>query len=211
MGAVGRPVADIPGSSLVRGPLREVVIDGVCPLCAQPTLVMRSLPLEIPYFGEALQTTVLCQACTFRHPDLLLTKEGDPVRYELKVAAPEDLAARVVRSASGTIRIPELGAVVEPGPRAEAFVSNAEGVLQRFRDIVAFANRTAESTASRRKTERALSRIDAMIAGDVPFTLILEDPTGNSAILHDRARKDLLSRTEARRLKRGTPEFRVVP
>ena len=200
---------EAPDSTFVRGPLREVAIDGVCPLCGQPSMVMRSLLLEIPYFGEALQTTVLCGSCSFRHADLLLTKEGAPVRYELQVAGVADLAARVVRSSYGTIRIPELGLAVEPRLRAEAFVSNAEGVLHRVRDIAELALRAAETPVEQRRAERLLKRIDAMIAGTSPFTLVLEDPTGNSAILHDRATKTMLGEKEARRLKRGAPEFRI--
>jgi len=48
-----------------------------------------------------------------------------------------------------------------------------------------------------------------MIAGREPFTLVLEDPTGNSAIVHERATRTELTAAEARRLKRGVPEFRV--
>jgi len=209
--SVSDAVDDTPDSTFVRGPLREVAVEGTCPLCGGTSLVMRSLPLDLPYFGEALQTTVVCQSCSFRHPDLLLTREAEPARYELSVAGPHDLSARVVRSASGTIRVPELRATIEPGPRAEAFVSNAEGVLRRLRDIADFGVRASETPAARRTAERIVATIDAMIAGGRPFTLIIEDPTGNSAILHDRARKRTLTVTEARRLKRGSPEFRVAP
>lgn len=170
---------------------------------------MRSLPLDIPYFGDALQTTVLCLHCSFRHADLILMKEGPPVRYEMRIEGPADLAARVVRSSQGTIRVPEIGALVEPGLRGEAFVSNAEGVLHRVRDAVAFVHRNADTDGARARAERALARIHAMIRGEEPFTLILEDPTGNSAILHEKARKTALTERESARLKRGTPEFRV--
>lgn len=204
--------ADVSGDdegSLVRGPVREMLIEGPCPNCKRPGLVMRSLALDLPYFGEALQTTVLCPECAFRHTDLLLTREGAPVRYELEVRSAEDLVARVVRSASGTIRIPELGVRIEPGPMADAFVSNAEGVLHRVRDIVGFATRSADTDAGRRKGARTLAQIDEMIEGRRPFTLILEDPSGNSALLHPTAAKRELTAREAARLKTGRPTFRV--
>lgn len=200
-------MADEPDRTLVRGPLREAAVDGPCPYCGLPALVMRSLPLEIPYFGDALQTTVSCGSCSYRRADLLLTERGEPVRHALRVERSDDLNARVVRSTSGTIRVPELGVVIEPGPRAEAFVTNAEGVLRRLRDILEFARRNADSDAARRHAERAIADVDQMIAGSRAFTLIVEDPTGNSAIIHDRATKKKLSAGEARRLKRGTPDF----
>ncbi len=189
--------------------MREDAVAGACPTCGGATLVMRSLPLSIPYFGDALQTTVLCTACTFRHADLILTSEGPPMRYELAVDAAR-LDARVVRSAAGTIRIPELRAAIEPGLQAEAFVSNAEGVLRRIRDIVSFIHRTAGSDPAKRRAARSLAAIDEMIGGLRPFTLVLEDPTGNSAIVHEAARKRRLTAQEARRLKAGVPAFRIV-
>ena len=200
---------ETPDSTLVRGPPEELAVEDPCPFCGRASLVMRSLSLTIPYFGDALQTTVLCKACSFRHADLLLTQERTPARYELHVEG-NDLGARVIRSASGTIRVPELKVSVEPGPGAEAFVSNAEGVLQRVRNVVTFAVRSSDSPASRKKAERTLATLDNMIAGRKSFTLVLEDPTGNSAIVHERATKELLSDRETQRLKRGAPEFRVA-
>ena len=188
--------------------MREDKVPGECPYCGREDLVMRALPLEIPYFGDALQTTVSCAFCTFRHADLILGETGPPIRYEMHVSGPDDLRARVARSSSGTIRIPELGVAVEPGLRAEAFVSNAEGVLHRVRDVVAFLSRSGETAADRGNAEKAIARINDMIEGRAPFTLILEDPTGNSAILHEKATKRALTAREASRLKQ-TPIFRV--
>ena len=201
-------MTDAPDNTFVRGPMQEVAVEGPCPYCGEASLVTRSLPLDIPYFGEALQTTILCGACSFRHSDLILTKEAEPVQYELQLAD-GDLTARVVRSSSGTISIPELGVTIEPGPRAEAFVSTAGGVLQRVRDIVGFAVRTAESGAMRKKAERRLEAVEGAIAGTRTATLVLADPTGNSAILHARATKRRLTKKEMRRLKRAPLEFRV--
>ena len=201
---------EAPDPSVPGGPIRESAVDGACPYCGAATLVMRSLPLTIPYFGDALQTTVLCSSCSFRHADLILMREGPPVRYKMR-ATTGDLDARVVRSSAATIRIPELGLRVEPGLRAEAFVTNPEGVLHRLEPMVSMVARSAETAAAKRKGERTLAALKGMIAGTKSFTIVLEDPTGNSAILHERAQKTLLSDKEARRLKRGVPEFRVVP
>ncbi len=168
---------------------------------------MRSLRLDIPYFGDALQTTVLCGACGFRHADVLLGKEGSPTRHTLRVRRAEDLSARVVRSSSCTVRVPELGAVMEPGQASEAFVSNAEGVLARFRGILAFLERSADTPAKRAKARTGVRTADRMIAGRKPFTLILDDPFGNSAILHEAAESRPLTEKEVGGLKTG--EFTI--
>lgn len=162
---------------------------------------MRSLEMDLPYFGEAIQTTLVCPACGYRHGDLLLTRHREAMRVILRVADASGLSARVARSSSATIRVPELGAAMEPGPRAEAFVSNAEGVLRKFLDVVQGQEAVADSRASRASLASVHRRIQGMIEGKEPFTLILEDPTGNSDIHHGDAQRELLSKEEAAKLK----------
>ena len=90
---------------------------------------------NIPFFGEVMHITSLCE-CGFRYSDTLILAQSKPVHYELKIKAQDDINARVVRSTSGTIRIPELGIDIEPGPASESFVSNIEGVLDRVGEIL---------------------------------------------------------------------------
>lgn len=187
---------------LVRGPVRETELESPCPSCGD-ALLLRALTLNLPFFGDALQTTVLCRRCGFRHADILLTTQGAPVHAELRVQGPPDLSARIVRSSAGTIRVPELGAAIEPGPAAEAFVSNVEGILHRIRGILDFAARAADTERARRNARDRLRDVDRMVDGRQPFLLVLEDPTGNSAILHDRATQRPLTPAEVRRLRPG--------
>ncbi len=170
-------------------------------MCGRAPLTLRSLDLDLPYFGEALQTTLVCTACGYRHGDLLLSRHREPVRATLWVAGPECLSARVARSSSGTVRIPELGAAMEPGPRAEAFVSNVEGVVRKFLDVVRGQEAVADSSAERARLSAVHARVEGMIEGREPFTFILEDPTGNSEVLHADAVREILSAEVAARLK----------
>jgi zinc finger protein len=192
-------------------PVREDTLDASCPLCGGPGLQMRSMALDIPYFGDALQTTVLCGSCGFRHADVLLTKQGAPTRHTLHVRDAGDLSARVVRSSSCTVRVPEIGAVMEPGPRSDAFISNAEGVLHRFREIFEFLGRNGSTKPRRDGARGSLDRLAGMIEGREPFTLVLEDPFGNSGILHDAGRVEGLSDDEVRGLKTGVFTLELRP
>ena len=159
------------------------------------------MDLDLPYFGGALQTTMLCAACGYRHGDLLLTRHGEPMRITLRVEGPDHRSARVARSSSGTLRIPELGAAMEPGPRAEGFVSNVEGVLRKFLDVVQGQLAIAGTPGKRARVDAVRRRLEAMIDGREPFTLVLEDPTGNSGVFHPDAVREPLSPREAARLR----------
>ncbi len=81
--------------------------------------------------------------------------------------------------------MPEFGIDIEPGPAAESFISNVEGVLWRTRPVVESAINFAETEEQRTNGREVLMRIDDAIAGRFPFTLILEDPVGVSGILPD--------------------------
>ena len=192
-------------------PVREVTLDAPCPVCGGPGLQMRSMALDIPSFGDALQTTILCGECGFRHADVLLTNQGPPTRHTLRIGSPDDLSARVVRSSSCTVRVPELGAVMEPGPRSEAFISTAEGVLHRFRDIFEFLARNANTKPRRDAARTSLDRLAGMVDGKEPFTVVLEDPFGNSGIPHEAARTDALTDAEVGRLKTGVFTLELRP
>lgn len=176
------------------------VTKSVCPLCSKE-LVTNWVEDNIPFFGEVMHITSICE-CGFRYSDTLILAQRKPVHYELKIKTPDDIDARVVRSTSGTIRIPELGIDIEPGPASESFVSNIEGVLDRVAEILGMASRWGE----KEKTERALellSIIEKIKAGEYEITVIIEDPLGNSAIIAKNATSRELTADEAALLKTG--------
>jgi zinc finger protein len=164
----------------------QSIVQGRCPYCEREIQYLYHTE-NIPFFSEILIVSGRCE-CGYRHADTMVLGEAEPARWELQVEGPVDLAARVVRSASGTIRIPELGVEIDPGPACEGFVSNVEGVLERIEDVLG----TVLTWAEGEERENALAlgeRIRLAREGSVPFTLTIEDPTGNSAIISPRATK----------------------
>jgi zinc finger protein len=160
---------------------------------------------DIPHFGEAMVIAGVCD-CGYRHSDTILLSQKEPVRFTLQISSIEDLDARVIRSSSGTLRIPEIGVDIEPGFASESYISNVEGVLDRIEGIVEFATRSAREAGSQEATEKGeeiLANIALAREGRFPMTLILEDPLGNSAIDCERAMKSALSEEDAALLKTG--------
>ena len=181
------------------------VREATCPICGKEGLEIREVPYEVPGFGTTLFIVMRCPCCGFIHRDILCLDFGEPTRYEFKVEGPEDLKVRVIRSSSATIRIPELGVVIEPGPMAEGFISNVEGVLDRVERVVAMMARSGEPEERARASE-LLTRIWEAREGKLKFTLIIEDPFGNSLIApEDKSRVKVrrLTEEEVRKLKSG--------
>jgi zinc finger protein len=119
----------------------------------------------------------------------MVIAESEPVRYVFPVQEPSDLNARVVRSTTGIIKIPEFGVNIEPGPICEGFISNVEGVLDRVERAVNMALTWSNGD----ELENAINlqaTIQEARKGKVPFTLIIQDQDGNSAIIHPNAVKE---------------------
>ncbi len=152
-----------------------------------------------------MHITSVCD-CGFRYSDTLILSQHEPVHYEMKVRSVDDLDARVVRSTSGTIRIPELGVDIEPGPASESFISNIEGVLGRVEEILVMVKQWGEEDKTMRAVE-LLSNIEKTRAGKYEVTVVIEDPLGNSAIIAENAVCRKLANDEAARLKTGMVVF----
>lgn len=181
----------------------EQVVDARCPACHAVGLTLRTMTQTLPYFGDCLLTTVQCERCGFRHGDTMVMEQRPPARHTFRVERAEDLAVRVVRSPSGTYRVPELGFAAEPGEGSESFVSNVEGVLDRVQEALVRARLVFPDEERRERAEALLVRVARMVEAQEPFTLVLEDPFGNSAILSERTQVEALTAEEAGRLRTG--------
>lgn len=169
----------------VTGPPSDVAILTPCPICHEAGLRLTSVEHELAYFGRTLETLVRCGACGFRNADFMVLGEREPVRLSLHVASEDHLFARVVRSHSGTWSIPELGLRAEPTNASEAFVTNVEGLLDRAADVILTAGDFHKEDAERHALAgRLLDRCRAMQEGKERVTIVIEDPLGNSAIVH---------------------------
>jgi zinc finger protein len=180
------------------------ITKSTCPVCSKE-LTTNWVQDNIPFFGEVMHITSVCE-CGFRYADTLIMTQRRPVRYELKIRNLDDLNARVVRSTSGTIRIPELGIDIEPGPASESYVSNIEGVLDRVKEIL----RNVMLWDEKEKTERAkelIAILEKIKVGEYEITVIIEDPLGNSAIIAKNATSRELTDEEAADLKTGMIVF----
>ena len=166
---------------------------------------------EIPYFGEHTQLTLRCELCGWRHTDFIPNEGELPGKSTLKLSQPEHLSTRVVRGASATIRIPELGLEVEPGASSGGYVSNIEGVLDRFLGICEMVFRDLSSSndsEDQKKTpliQSLIGSIDSAIKGDFGdgLTIVMLDPNGHSKILHADATQRELTEDEVAELATG--------
>lgn len=149
-----------------------------------------------------METLMSCDGCGFRHADVVSLSERPPMRYEFRIESENDLMVRVVKSSTGTVKLPELGVMVEPGPASQGYVSNVEGVLKRIEEAMKAAIEGA-SGVRRKRGERKLKSLEEILSGKRKARLVLMDPLGHSAIIHERAKKRKLTKGELASLKAG--------
>ncbi len=179
-----------------------------CPSCGGELKTVVTT-YKVPFFGNVLLTSISCE-CGFKHSDSVVVETKEPTRYKIKINR-HNLYTKVIRSTSGTIRIPEVGVSVEPGPASQAFITNLEGVLDRVEKVVRTVMRwNAEDEEKVKRCEWVLERIRNTIEGDEELTLILEDPFGNSMIISDEAFREIMSKEEAEGLKKGLTVLEIT-
>ena len=178
-----------------------------CPICGKGNLVVRSMIYSVPFFNELAMFNMVCPECGFSHNDVFSSEQRKPNRFTLYVNDISLLNVRVVRSSSGTYRFPEWGIDVEPGPAADSFITNVEGLLYRVRSVVETAANFSDAESEKKRASEIIQQMESALKGEFPFTLIIEDPAGVSGILPDDmtlVKIEELSYTEASKLK-GAP------
>ena len=180
----------------------ESSLEYPCPICnSQNGLILNVHTSEIPYFGEHTEMTIICNECGWRHTDFIPSEGKKPSVWSLVIDNSELMTTRVVRSSSCTVRIVELGLEVEPGDNATGYISNVEGVLNRFSDAISMIQRGAirDGEEGKEKVESCqelIDRISRVKNGQEPVELLLLDPNGHSQILHESATSTELSEEE---------------
>ncbi|MDD1719197.1 MAG: ZPR1 zinc finger domain-containing protein [Methanoregulaceae archaeon] len=165
----------------------RTVLPGPCPVCNTEIEFLYQTE-NIPFFSDIVIISASCPDCGFRYVDTQVLTDRDPARWEFEVLGTEDLSVRVVRSMRAIVIIPELGVRIDPGPACEGFVTNVEGVIARVERVV---DGVIACEAEEEKDSAAAfkERVASVRSGELPITLIIEDPSGNSAIVSERAIK----------------------
>ena len=174
--------------------MSEQEIELPCPICGvEGKLKMSTHIDEIPYFGEHTQITILCDACGWRQTDFIPAEGKKPSGWSLIISKPEHMSVRVIRSSSCTVRIVELDLEVKPGTSSTGYVSNIEGVIDRFMDVIIMVTRQAYTDDEDMKTIKRLQEMHTTLLelkeDPIPNAITLEllDPNGHSQILHSDA------------------------
>ena len=167
--------------------MAEILENQDCPMCMKKTLSLSEEEVDIPHFGPTFIFSMTCSSCKYHKSDVEATQIKEAARYELEIDGEEDINIKIVKSARATLKIPRI-ATVTPGPASEGYFSNVEGVLNRIKISIQQAKDNAEDNSDKKKAKNMLKKINRVIWGKEKLKIIIEDPTGNSAIISEKAK-----------------------
>ncbi|KAL8665936.1 MAG: hypothetical protein Q9202_001872 [Teloschistes flavicans] len=162
------------------------VVDRIESLCMQcsDTGETRLLMTKIPYFREIILISFSCDHCGWTNTEVKsagqIQERG--AKYSLDVRDEEDMQRQIIKSDTGIFRLEDLDIEM---PADHSQLTNVEGILlEILKDL--------ESGQRKRKREdpERWAKIDAIVQRllkmtlnqEFPFTITLNDPTGNSWI-----------------------------
>ncbi|MBW2977193.1 ZPR1 zinc finger domain-containing protein [Candidatus Woesearchaeota archaeon] len=162
-----------------------------CPLCHKNTLALTEENTEVPYFGKVFVFSMTCVNCKYHKADIEAAEKKEPCKYTFEISNEKDMKVRVVKSSEATVKIPHI-TTITPGPASQGFVTNIEGILNRVKHQIETARDTAEDDEDKKKAKNLLKKLLRIMWGQEKQKIIIEDPSGNSAIISDKAEKSSL-------------------
>ena len=164
----------------------EIIENQICPMCMSNTLKIISTVKDIPYFGEVYVFSMFCNDCKFFKSDVEAAEQKEPKKYEIEINSKEDMNIRIVRSSEGFIKIPRM-IDLEPGVAAQGFVTNVEGIINRFISAIQKAIDSEDDKDKIKKGKNMIKKLRKVVWGQESIKLVVEDQTGNSAIISEKA------------------------
>ncbi|XP_013871480.1 zinc finger protein ZPR1 [Austrofundulus limnaeus] len=159
-------------------------IESLCMNCYQNGTT-RMLLTKIPFFKEIIVSSFSCANCGWSNTEIQSAGriQDQGVCYSLKVKTKQDLNREVVKADSATAKIPELDFEI-PAFTQKGSLSTIEGLLDR-----AVAGLEQDQPGRRAADPEVADRIEEFIQKlkklkevEEEFTLVIEDPSGNSFV-----------------------------
>jgi len=175
----------------------DILENQKCPMCHKDTLTMTEDEKEIPFFGKVFLYSMDCsnQECRYHKADVEAAEIHEPTKHTIEVSEEADMSIRVVKSAEATVKIPHI-MTITPGPASNGYVTNIEGILNRAKTAIETAKNDAEDEEEKKKAKNMIKKLQRVIWGQEKLKIIIEDPTGNSAIISDKTVKEKLKKSK---------------
>jgi len=181
MGSEGPVFANLSADDINSEPTE---IESLCMNCEQNG-VTKLLLTKIPHYKEIILMSFNCESCGFSNNEIqsggVVQEKG--LKLTVSIATERDLSRQVVKSDYATLIVPELDLEIPPrGQKGE--ITTVEGVLERTISALEQDQpvRKHMDPEAAEQIDHFIARIRSTLKLAEPFTVILDDPSGNSFI-----------------------------
>ena len=162
-----------------------------CAFCGKKEATLKEDIVDIPYFGKVFVLSLDCKACGVRKSDVEPAEKKEPCKYTLEVTSEDDLNIKIVKSGEASIKIPRI-ITIDAGPASNGYITNVEGLLERIKKVIQSAVESEDDPAARKKAKNLIKKLNKVLVGREPLKIIIEDQSGHSAIISEKAAKGKL-------------------
>src|SRR3989344_5326669 len=162
-----------------------------CTFCGESKATLREDEVDIPYFGRVFIFSMHCGACNAHQSDVEPAEQKEPCKFTFEVENDSDLNVKIVKSGEATVKIPHI-ITIEPGPAANGYVTNVEGLLERVKSIIESTAESEDDPNVKKKAKNLIKKLNKVMVGREKLKIILEDKTGHSAIISEKAQESKL-------------------
>ncbi|MBW2970663.1 ZPR1 zinc finger domain-containing protein [Candidatus Woesearchaeota archaeon] len=164
----------------------EILKNQECPICRAKTLELREDTQDVPGFGRTYIFSMSCSSCKFHQADVEAEEHKEPAKYCLDINSEEDMKIRVIKSSEATVKLVRI-ADITPGQGSDGYITNVEGILERIKEQVENVKDSEDDDDIAQNARKLIKKLNRIIWGREKAKLIIEDPSGNSAIISDKA------------------------
>ncbi len=162
-----------------------------CSFCGKKELSLREEEVEIPHFGRVYVLSMDCSGCGYRKSDVEPAERKEPCKYSIEISSEKDLSIKVVKSGEATLKIPRI-ITTSPGPASSGYITNVEGLIEKIKKVINSAMENEDDPAAKKKAKNQIKKLNKVLFGKEAIKIIIEDPSGHSAIISDKAQRSKL-------------------
>ncbi|KAG9397117.1 ZPR1 zinc-finger domain [Carpediemonas membranifera] len=159
-------------------------VESMCPSCHKNGLT-RMLMVKVPYFKEVIVVSFDCPHCnehnTSVQPAATIAATGS--NFLLKVTCKQDLQRRIVKSDAALFQILEVEFEIPANVQPGQFTTLEGIIMQAITNLEMLQpDRKTHAPEQYEAINAFLEKMRGLLTDEPNFTVILDDPTGNSFI-----------------------------
>jgi len=147
--------------------------------------ITRLLLTRIPHYKELILMSFSCPHCGFSNNEIQsggrIQEQG--IRIEVTIKTSRDLSRQVVKSDYASVTVPEIELTIPQGSQ-KGEITTVEGIISRTKAGLEQEQpvRLHMDPEGHKQIEEYVLKIQELLDNDRTFTLIIEDPSGNSFV-----------------------------